>query len=55
MDDSKCAGGSDASTQMEMDGKVVDVAECTGCPTQLSAIPNRCSFVEMMPATTTVL
>lgn len=52
MDDAKCTSGSDASTQMEMDGKVVDVAECTGCPTQLSAITNHCSFVETVPAAT---
>lgn len=54
MDDAKCAGGSDDSTQLEMNGKIVDVAECTGCPVQLSAIPSRCSFVEMVPATASV-
>ncbi|CAG8955910.1 hypothetical protein HYFRA_00008763 [Hymenoscyphus fraxineus] len=47
----KCQSGSDADEETDpTTGKIINVAQCSGCPTQLGSLVNRCFFVQSTPA-----
>ncbi|CAG8977977.1 hypothetical protein HYALB_00001858 [Hymenoscyphus albidus] len=47
----KCQSGSDADEETDpTTGKIINVAQCSGCPTQLGDLVNRCFYVQSTPA-----